>query len=51
MSELEISKEIAETNARLPIDMSQVEMPLDVTIRSIALGIAHGGWCNKWTKT
>src|ERR1700722_10860801 len=41
MGELNIGEEIAETNARLPIDMSQVEMPLDITIRSIALGIAQ----------
>ena len=33
--------EIAAANARLPIDMSQVQMPLDITIRSIALSVAQ----------
>lgn len=41
MDEPDISKEIAESNARLPIDMSNVEMPLDITIRSVALSIAQ----------
>jgi hypothetical protein len=36
-----ISKEITEANERLPIDVSQVNMPLDVTIRSIALTVAQ----------
>lgn len=37
----DLSTEIAEANKRLPIDMSNVEMPLDVTIRSVALSIAQ----------
>ena len=41
MSDLDISKEITEANARLPIDVSQVNMPLDITIRSIALSVAQ----------
>jgi hypothetical protein len=40
-TELNMSREITESNARLPLDMSQVEMPLDVTIRSAALSIAQ----------
>lgn len=39
--EIDIPQEIAEANARLPIDMSQTEMPLDMTIRSMALSIAQ----------
>lgn len=39
--ELDISKEIVAANARLPIDVSQVDMPLDITIRSMALSIAQ----------
>ncbi len=37
----DLGTEIAEANKRLPIDMSQVEMPLDMTIRSVALSIAQ----------
>jgi hypothetical protein len=39
--ELDISKEITQANARLAIDPSQLEMPLDITIRSIALSVAQ----------
>lgn len=41
MSDLNLSTEISEANACLPIDVSQVEMPLDITIRSIALSVAQ----------
>lgn len=40
-NELNISQELAEADARLPIDVSGVEMPLDITIRSIALSVAQ----------
>lgn len=40
-NDLNISREITEANARLPIDMSQLEMPLDMTVRSIALTVAQ----------
>lgn len=39
-TELNISKEIAEANARLPLVVDR-EMPLDITIRSIALSVAQ----------
>ncbi len=39
--ELNMSKEIIAANARLAIDTSQREMPLDITIRSIALAVAQ----------
>jgi hypothetical protein len=41
MSDIDIGKEIATANARLPIDMSSVELPMDITIRSIALTVAQ----------
>lgn len=41
MTDLDIPSELAEANKRLPIDMSQVPMPLDVTIRSVALSVAQ----------
>jgi hypothetical protein len=41
MSDIDMPSEIAEANRRLPIDMSQVEMPLDITIRSVALSVAQ----------
>jgi hypothetical protein len=41
MNDLDISREITEANARLPIDVSKVVMPLDMTIRSIALTVAQ----------
>lgn len=41
MDEIDVGKEIEAANVRLPIDMSQVEMPLDITIRSVALSIAQ----------
>lgn len=41
LSDLDVSKEITEANARLPIDVSNVNMPLDMTIRSIALSVAQ----------
>lgn len=41
MSDLDVSKELTEANARLPIDVSRIEMPLDITIRSIALTVAQ----------
>ena len=40
-SELDIPGELGAANQRLPIDMSQVNMPLDITIRSVALSIAQ----------
>ena len=40
-SDLDIPSELADANKRLPLDMSQVEMPLDITIRSVALSIAQ----------
>ena len=39
--ELDIDKELTAANARLPIDVSSTEMPLDITIRSMALAIAQ----------
>lgn len=41
MSDIDVGKEIAEANARLPLDVSRLEMPLDITIRSMALSIAQ----------
>ena len=38
---LDMSKELVEATARLPLDMSQSEMPLDITIRSMALTVAQ----------
>lgn len=39
--DLDMSKELTEATARLPIDMQRTEMPLDITIRSMALAIAQ----------
>lgn len=36
-----MSKEIVAANARLPIDVSRTDMPLDITMRSIALSVAQ----------
>lgn len=42
MPEFDVQKEIAEADARLPIPISStMQMPLDVTIRSMALSIAQ----------
>lgn len=41
MSDINIPAEIEGANARLPIDVSKVDMPLDTTIRSIALSVAQ----------
>ena len=41
MSDLDIGKEIAEADARLAISNSKLELPLDITIRSIALTVAQ----------
>lgn len=38
--EINISKEIEDANARLPVVVDR-EMPLDITIRSMALSIAQ----------
>ena len=39
-TEIDVSKELTEANARLPVNINR-EMPLDITIRSIALSIAQ----------
>ena len=39
-TEIDVSKELTEANARLPVNIHR-EMPLDITIRSIALSIAQ----------
>jgi hypothetical protein len=36
-----ISKELTEANARLPVNLGDYQMPLDIAIRSIALTIAQ----------
>lgn len=41
MTDIDISKEIAEADSRLAINNTQLEMPLDITIRSIALTVAQ----------
>lgn len=43
--DIDVSKEIAAADSRLAINNSQLEMPLDITIRSIALTVAqrHAG--------
>jgi hypothetical protein len=45
MTDIDVSKEIASADARLAINNTNLEMPLDITIRSIALSIAqrHAG--------
>ena len=40
MTEIDMTKELAEANARLPVVVDR-EMPLDITIRSIALSVAQ----------
>ncbi len=39
--ELDIGKEVTAADARLAINNTQLEMPLDITIRSMALSIAQ----------
>ncbi len=43
--EFNLPQELDEANERLPVDLSQTQMPLDMTIRSIALTLAqrHSG--------
>lgn len=45
MSDIDVSKEIAAADTRLAINNTNLEMPLDITIRSIALSVAqrHAG--------
>lgn len=45
MTDFDVSKEIVAADARLAINTSNMEMPLDITIRSIALSVAqrHAG--------
>lgn len=38
---IDVPEELAEANARLPVDLSQTVMPLDMNIRSIALTLAQ----------
>jgi hypothetical protein len=38
--EFDVGKEIDQANERLPIDLSQTTMPLDMTVRSVALTLA-----------
>jgi hypothetical protein len=40
MSELDLM-DVTKANSRLPVDMSAIEMPLDMTVRSMALTIAQ----------
>lgn len=40
-TELNIAKEIAEADTRLAVNNTRLEMPLDITIRSIALTVAQ----------
>lgn len=37
----ELSTELAQANERLPIDLSQMTMPLDMQVRSVALTLAQ----------
>jgi hypothetical protein len=39
--EFNVTKELDAANERLPIDLSQMQMPLDMQVRSIALTIAQ----------
>ncbi len=39
--EFSVQKELAEANARLPVNLGDTPMPLDINIRSIALTIAQ----------
>lgn len=41
MSDLDVGQEIAAADSRLAINNRQLEMPLDITIRSIALTVAE----------
>lgn len=45
MTEPDVAKEVALADERLAIDNTRLEMPLDITIRSIALSVAqrHAG--------
>lgn len=40
-TDIDVGREISEADARLAINNSQLEMPLDITIRSIALSVAQ----------
>ena len=40
MDDIDVSKEIVAADTRLAINNSNLEMPLDITIRSIALSVA-----------
>lgn len=41
MAEIDVEKEIAEANARLPVALPDTPMPLEIQIRSVALAVAQ----------
>jgi len=48
--DLNIGKELTEANARLPVNLGDYQMPLDFTLRSIALTIAQRHMGDKTVK-